>query len=81
MAKAHLQIREEPGQDRYVMKSIDLSELCYMLTVIKEVFRLHPPTLLLVPRETSEDCEIMGYDMPKGTNIFIIVFFSNFPRS
>ncbi|KAM3280482.1 hypothetical protein ACQJBY_047333 [Aegilops geniculata] len=74
MAKAQLEVREMLGQDRHVIKSTDLSELRYMRMVIKEVFRLHPPVPLLIPRETREDCKIMGYDMPKGTNIFVNVF-------
>ncbi|KAM0855653.1 hypothetical protein ACQ4PT_049626 [Festuca glaucescens] len=41
--------------------------------VIKEVLRLHPPGPL-IPRTTREDCKIMGYDMLKGTNVYINVF-------
>jgi cytochrome P450 len=41
--------------------------------VIKESLRLHPPGPLL-NRRNEEGCKIMGYDMPKGTNIYINVF-------
>lgn len=74
MAKAQQEVREVLGQCRHVIESTDLSELRYMQMVIKEVLRLHPPAPLLVPRETREDCEIIGYNMPKGTNIFVNAF-------
>jgi cytochrome P450 len=41
--------------------------------VIKEALRLHAPGPLL-PRKSREDCTIMGYDIPKDTNIYINVF-------
>ncbi|XP_045088380.1 desmethyl-deoxy-podophyllotoxin synthase-like [Aegilops tauschii subsp. strangulata] len=74
MGKAQREVREVLGQGRHVIKSTDLSELRYMKMVIKEVLRLHPPAPLLVPRETREDSQIMGYNMSKGTNIFVNVF-------
>lgn len=44
--------------------------------VIKENFRLHPPTPLSLPHIASESCEINGYHIPKGstllTNIWAI---------
>jgi cytochrome P450 len=44
-----------------------------MRMVIKEVLRMHQPAPL-IPRMARKDCKIMGYDMPKGTTIFINVF-------
>ncbi|EMS54343.1 Cytochrome P450 71D8 [Triticum urartu] len=73
MAKAQLEVREVLGPDRAIIASSDLGELHYMRMVIKETFRLHPPAPLL-NRTNEEDCKIMGYDMLKGTNIYINVF-------
>ncbi|KAF7005156.1 hypothetical protein CFC21_020301 [Triticum aestivum] len=73
MAKAQLEVREVLGPDRAILASSDLGELHYMRMVIKETFRLHPPAPLL-NRTNEEDCKIMGYDMLKGTNIYINVF-------
>ncbi|XP_047069088.1 germacrene A hydroxylase-like [Lolium rigidum] len=73
MARAQLEIRETLGQDRDVITNSDLTELTYMRMVIKEVLRLHQPAPL-IPRMAREDCKILGYDMPKGTTIFINVF-------
>ena len=74
MAKAQLEVREVLGKDREVITSADLNELRYMRMVIKEVLRLHAPAPFLIPRQTREDCEIMDYNIPKGTNIFVNVF-------
>lgn len=74
MAKAQLEVRKALRQEGAVITNTELSELQYLRMVIKEVFRLHPPGPLLVPREAREDCEIMGYDIPKGTKILINSF-------
>jgi cytochrome P450 len=44
----------------------DLPQLPYTLMVIKEAMRLYPPVVELI-REASQDCEIGGYSIPKGT--------------
>lgn len=74
MAKAQIEVRKVLGRGRVVITNADLGKLHYLHMIIKEVLRLHPPAPLLVPREARDDCEIMGYDIPKGTKIHINAF-------
>ncbi|KAM3210457.1 hypothetical protein ACQJBY_064435 [Aegilops geniculata] len=73
MTKAQLEVREVLGEDRVIITNCDIVKLPYMRMVIKEVLRLHPP-IPLVPRMARDDCNIMGYDMLKGTNVLVNVF-------
>lgn len=48
----------------------DLPQLSYANWVIKETMRLYP-TVTSVGREATEDCEIGGYQIPKGTTLIL----------
>ena len=62
------------GQDKLTEDDITKVRLGYLHQVIKEALRLHPPAALLLPRECRETCRVMGYDVPKGTKVFVNVW-------
>lgn len=70
MEKAQKEVRSILGERRVVAES-DLHQLQYMRAVIKEIFRLHPPVPLLVPRESMEDVILEGYKIPAKTRVFV----------
>ncbi|PRQ46995.1 putative flavonoid 3',5'-hydroxylase [Rosa chinensis] len=38
---------------------------------MKETMRKHPVAVMLAPRLALEDCNVEGYDIRKGTRVFI----------
>ncbi|KAF2289776.1 hypothetical protein GH714_038578 [Hevea brasiliensis] len=58
------------GPKRKVGES-DIDELPYLQAVIKESMRLHTILPFLVPRNTLQDTNFMGFDIPKDTQVFI----------
>jgi cytochrome P450 len=66
MEKAQSEIRHAmAGRARRVDEDA-LSHLHYLKAVIKEALRMHPPGPFF-PRVCSDDREIQGYHVPKGT--------------
>ncbi|XP_059639287.1 cytochrome P450 71AP13-like [Cornus florida] len=70
MERAQAEVRRVVGEKRFVLES-DLPQLHYTKAVVKEIFRLHPPAPVLVPRESMEDITIDGYNIPAKTRFFV----------
>ncbi|XP_022140041.1 cytochrome P450 81D1-like [Momordica charantia] len=70
LANVRAEIDDVVGQERHVDES-DLEKLPYLQCVIKETLRMHPVGPLLVPHESSADCTVGGYHIPRGTMLLV----------
>ncbi|RLM93999.1 cytochrome P450 71A1-like [Panicum miliaceum] len=72
MPRLQEEIRAAVRDDDHIIED-HLNKLHYLKLVIKETLRLHPP-VPLVPRETVEDAELLGYHVPARTRILVNVW-------
>ncbi|GLU05336.1 hypothetical protein SLE2022_224390 [Rubroshorea leprosula] len=70
MQKAREELREVIGRERAVRES-DIDQLPYLQAVVKETLRLHPAVPLLLPYKATNDVEVCGYTIPKGTPVLV----------
>ncbi|XP_010320112.1 trimethyltridecatetraene synthase-like isoform X1 [Solanum lycopersicum] len=70
MEKAQQELDRAIGREGWV-KEEDFSKLPYIDAIIKETFRLHPLCALIPPHYSTEDCNVAGYDIPKGTTVYV----------
>ncbi|KAJ7966840.1 Cytochrome P450 [Quillaja saponaria] len=70
MNKVQEEIRNIHGEKSFINED-DTQELPYLKAVIKETFRLYMPAPLLVPRETTQSCNIEGYVIQPKTLVYI----------
>ncbi|KAL0350543.1 UNVERIFIED_CONTAM: cytochrome [Sesamum radiatum] len=70
LQKAKLELDSQVGHHRLVDEQ-DLPNLHYLQNIISETFRLFPAGPLVVPRESSADCRVGGYDIPRGTILLV----------
>ncbi|XP_071731467.1 cytochrome P450 CYP82D47-like [Rutidosis leptorrhynchoides] len=70
---AQREIDEHVGKERLLEES-DLKNLIYLNAIIKETMRLYPAGPLAVPHESTEDCIVGGYNIPKGTRLLVNIW-------
>ncbi|KAK9053939.1 hypothetical protein SSX86_025014 [Deinandra increscens subsp. villosa] len=70
LKKAQDEIDRVIGNNRLVDES-DIAKLPYLRCIINETLRLYPAGPLLVPHESSEDCVVGGYKIPRGTMLIV----------
>ncbi|KAK9055582.1 hypothetical protein SSX86_026666 [Deinandra increscens subsp. villosa] len=58
------------GKERWVEEG-DFPNLSFIDSILKETMRLHPVAVLLAPHLALKDCTVAGYDIAKGTTVFI----------
>ncbi|KAM3264756.1 hypothetical protein P3L10_001750 [Capsicum annuum] len=76
--KAKQELDRTIGKERWVEEE-DFPRLPYYVeAIIKETFRLQPLSKILAPHYSMEDCNVAGYDIPKGTTKDIDIKGNNF---
>lgn len=70
LKKAQTEIDKCVGYDRLIDES-DLAKLPYLRCIINETLRMYPAGPLLVPHESSEDCLVGGFKVPRGTTLLV----------
>ncbi|KAK3432354.1 hypothetical protein EUGRSUZ_E04245 [Eucalyptus grandis] len=70
LKKAQVEIEANIEQDRLITEH-DLPNLNYLQAIVNETLRLFPPAPLLLPHESSSDCNVLGYHVPRGTMLLV----------
>lgn len=68
--KATEELDRVVGRERWVAEK-DIPNLPFIEAIMKETMRKHPITVMIPPHLSIEDCKVAGYDIPKGTLVFI----------
>ncbi|KAF8722283.1 hypothetical protein HU200_022594 [Digitaria exilis] len=70
LKKVQDEIRGAVG-DKERVQHDDMPKLKYLRMVVKETMRLHPPATLLVPRLTTRQIKVGGYDIPANMKVIV----------
>ncbi|XP_074263996.1 cytochrome P450 81Q32-like [Silene latifolia] len=71
--KAKEEIDAYVGYDRLIEES-DLAHIPYIHYIINETLRMYPVTPILLPHESTDDCVVGGYKIPKGTMLQVNIW-------
>lgn len=57
------------------VEETDIAKLPYLQAVVKEIFRLHPPSPFSFAHESSDDfCQLFGFEVPPRTQVFVNIY-------
>ncbi|CAN4101855.1 unnamed protein product [Withania somnifera] len=70
LQKLRDEIADKVGSED-IIKESELPSLPYLDACFKETLRLHPPGPLLLPHRAVQTCEVMGYRIPKDTQVMV----------
>ncbi|KAL2552023.1 Cytochrome [Forsythia ovata] len=70
LQKARDELNTHISPNRLITEQ-DLSNLPYLKNIILETFRMFPAGPLLLPHESSSDCKVQEYDVPRGTILLV----------
>ncbi|ESW31742.1 hypothetical protein PHAVU_002G263800 [Phaseolus vulgaris] len=70
MKKLQVELENVVGMEKKVEES-DLEKLEYLDMVIKESLRLHPVAPLLIPHQSTEDCMVGDFFIPKKSRLIV----------
>jgi len=73
LKKAQAEVRSIVNGKQHITDE-DLDKMKYMKAIITETTRLHPPIPVPLPRFATEDVKIMGFDISKGTRVYINIW-------
>jgi cytochrome P450 len=73
LKKAQDEIRKLIGSKGKVEES-EMDQVEYLKRIVKETLRLHPPAVLLIPRETISHFKLNGYDIEPKTRLHVNVW-------
>ncbi|XP_057443545.1 cytochrome P450 82A4-like [Lotus japonicus] len=68
LKKVKEELNTQVGKGKCISE-LDISKLVYLQATVKEALRLYPATPLSTPREFSENCNLGGYQVKKGTRL------------
>ncbi|XP_004310039.1 PREDICTED: cytochrome P450 71A25-like isoform X1 [Fragaria vesca subsp. vesca] len=74
MSKLQTEIRAVNKGEEDILTEDDVINMHYLNAVIKETLRLHPPLPLIMPRQSTQDVELNGYNIKANTQIIVNVW-------